>query len=115
MEPEDYFDFYPNGVMRLKGHRIDLEHVVYEYNHGMGMPELLERFPSLNQEKIQACLDYYLAHKEKIDQDIERWREEDELAYQKQQSDPRVIALKKKMEVARKRLEAIHGSILYKG
>jgi uncharacterized protein (DUF433 family) len=106
MQLEDYFDFYPNGAIRLKGHRIDLEHVVREYNRGMNMAELLERFDTLNQAKIQACIDYYLAHKEKIDEDIRRWDEETDIAYQKQQKDPRIIALKKRFEQYRKNLVA---------
>jgi uncharacterized protein (DUF433 family) len=112
MQLEDYFDFYPNGAIRLKGHRIDLEHVVREYNRGMNMAELLERFDTLNQAKIQACIDYYLAHKEKIDEDIRRWDEEEDRLYAEQQKDPRIVDLKRRKEEARKRLET-NASVLF--
>jgi uncharacterized protein (DUF433 family) len=104
MQPEDYFDFYPNGAIRLKGHRVDLEHVVREYNNGMNMAELLERFDTLNQAKIQACIDYYLAHKQAVDDEMRRLDEEQERAYAEQQKDPRIIALKKRFEEYRKNL-----------
>lgn len=115
MELESYFDFYPTGAIRIKGHRIDLEHVVREYNRGMNMEELLERFDTLSAEEIQACIDYYLAHREEVDEDIRKWDEKYEQLRQEQQRDPRIIDLKRRMQEARKRLEATPGSSLYKG
>jgi uncharacterized protein (DUF433 family) len=104
MRLEDYFDFYPNGAIRLKGHRIDLEHVVREYNRGMNMAELLERFDTLNHAKIQACIDYYLAHKEELDATFMRLDEEFEKFMEQYQNDPRHIALKQKLDAARQRI-----------
>lgn len=104
MELESYFDFLPDGVIRIKGHRINLEHVVYEYNQGMSMEELLERFPSLSKEKIQACLDYYLAHRQEVDDFIRRSNEEFEELMHKNERNPRHLALKKKIQAAREKL-----------
>jgi uncharacterized protein (DUF433 family) len=102
MNLEEYFDFYANGAIRLKGHRIDLEHVVREYNQGMKTTQLLARFPTLNHAKIQACIDYYLQNKVKIDDDIRKWDEETARAIEAQDRDPVVIARKKRLAETRK-------------
>lgn len=33
MQLEDYFDFFDNGEIRVKGHRIGIEDILYEYIH----------------------------------------------------------------------------------
>jgi uncharacterized protein (DUF433 family) len=106
MRPEDYFEFFPNGAMRLKGHRIGIEHVLYEHQNGMNMEQLLERFPTLNQEKIQACLDYYAEHKEELEATFKQLDEEFEKFMEEQERKPQNIALKKKLLAAKERMQA---------
>lgn len=76
MQLEDYFDFLATNDIRLKGHRIGIESVLYEYLHNEKTPqELLSRFPTLNLEKIYATLLYYHAHQAELDRYLADWLE----------------------------------------
>ena len=54
MELESYFDFIQEDVIRIKGHRIDIEIVLEDYLAGASPEEILLRYPTLNLEKIHA-------------------------------------------------------------
>lgn len=74
MQLEDYFDFLAADDIRLKGHRIGIESVLYEYIYNAKTPhELLARFPMLNLEKIYATLLYYHQNQTEIDQYLADW------------------------------------------
>jgi len=81
MQLEDYFDFsdYEKyGEIRIQGHRIWMQNVLFEYlRHGLTTPQqLLERFPSLTMDKVLACLLYYHTHEAamvKMLDDLEEW------------------------------------------
>ncbi len=48
MQLEDYFDFLAPDDIRIKGHRIGIEDVLYEYIFNAKSPdELQRRFPTL--------------------------------------------------------------------
>ena len=63
MKPEEYFDFEefdtPHGKVeriRLKGHRIDIEHVLEYLNRGYFPQKIVsDVYPTLNLEKVDAC------------------------------------------------------------
>src|ERR671937_495539 len=58
---EDYFDFLSQNEIRLRGHRIGIEDVLYEHIYNELTPaELAERFPTLSAEQIYATILYYL-------------------------------------------------------
>ncbi len=64
MQLEDYFDFHAKNDIRLKGHRIGIESVLYEYIHRAQTPEeIVTRFPTLSLEQIYATILYYLHNK----------------------------------------------------
>lgn len=89
MQIEDYFDFLPSGDIRIKGHRIGIEHVLVEYIHRVMTPkQLAERFPSLNMEKIFATLLYYHQNQERVDQYLEEWFENGRRMREEQQRNP---------------------------
>jgi uncharacterized protein (DUF433 family) len=76
MQLEDYFDFQSPNDIRIKGHRIGIEDVLYEYIHREQTPEqIVRRFPSLNLEKVHATILYYLANKEQVTQYLTDWIE----------------------------------------
>jgi uncharacterized protein (DUF433 family) len=76
MQLEDYFDFLAPDDIRIKGHRIGIEDVLYEYIFNAKSPdELQRRFPTLTLEQIYATLTYYLHNKEKIDAYLTDWIE----------------------------------------
>jgi len=59
MRLEDYFDFHADNDIRLKGHRIGIESILYEYIHRAQTPEeMAARFPTLTLEHIYATILY---------------------------------------------------------
>jgi uncharacterized protein (DUF433 family) len=63
----DYFDFLAPDDIRIKGHRIGIETVLYDYLFRERTPEqIVERFPSLSLEQVHATILYYLQNREKI-------------------------------------------------
>lgn len=67
MQLEDYFDFLAPDDIRIKGHRIGIETVLYDYVHRVRTPEEIQRaYPSLSLEEVYATILYYLHNKEEI-------------------------------------------------
>ena len=76
MQLEDYFDFLAPDDIRIKGTRVGIESVLYEYIHRDQTPEsMLRRFPTLTLEQIYATILYYLRNREKVDAYITDWLE----------------------------------------
>ena len=74
MQLEEYFDFLAPDDIRLKGHRIGIESVLYEYIHNAQTPEeLVTRFPTLNHEQLYATILYYWRNKVQIDEYLANW------------------------------------------
>ncbi len=67
MQFEDYFDFLRPDQIRIKGHRIGIEHVVELYHEGYSAEQIAQTFPSPSLEKIYAPITYYLHNQAKID------------------------------------------------
>ena len=88
---EDYFDFYSVDDVRIKGHRIALEDVLYYYLEGYTPEEINLNLPSLNLEKIHATITYYLHNKSQIDAYLRRLEQDRENNYQKFMANPPVI------------------------
>jgi uncharacterized protein (DUF433 family) len=76
MQLEDYFDFQAPNDIRIKGHRIGIESVLYEYIHRRQTPEeIARRFETLTLEEIYATILYYLHNKEAVSKYIADWLE----------------------------------------
>jgi uncharacterized protein (DUF433 family) len=75
MQLEDYFEFEkfdtpygPVERIRIKGHRIAIEHVLELYNRGISAEEIYKvHYPSLTAEEVFATLTYYLHNREAVD------------------------------------------------
>lgn len=105
MQLEEYFDFLAPDDIRLKGTRIGIESVLYEYLHRSQPAEAIkERFPTLSLEQIHATILYYLHNREKVDAYIADW-----LEYGRQQREeqnrnpPPVIARLRELKAERQR------------
>ncbi len=95
MQLEDYFDFLSPDDIRIKGHRIGIESVLYEYIHRAQTPdEIIERFPTLNLEQIYATILYYLHNREKVDAYIADWLEWGRRMREEQERNPPPFVLK---------------------
>jgi uncharacterized protein (DUF433 family) len=89
MQLENYFDFLAPDDIRIKGHRIGIESVLYEYIHRAQTPEeIAERFPTLTLDQIYATILYYLRNKPKIDAYLAAWLEHGERMRAEQARNP---------------------------
>lgn len=89
MKLEDYFDFLSPNDIRLKGHRIGIESVLYEYVHNHKNPnEIVERLPTLNLEQIHATILYYLSNEEQVNEYMAEWLEYGRQRREAQDLDP---------------------------
>ena len=76
MQLEDYFDFLGEDDIRIKGSRIGIESVLYEYIHRAKTPEeIAERFPTVTLEQVYATILYYLHNRQAIDTYVTDWLE----------------------------------------
>ena len=92
---EDYFDFLSSSEIRLKGHRIGIEDVLYEHLHNELPPkELMERFPTLSAEQVYATILYHLNNRERIDAYLAAWLEHGRQMREAQASNPTPAMLK---------------------
>ena len=76
MKLEEYFEFLDSDDIRIKGSRIGIESILYEYIHREQTPDAIHvRFPTLTLEQIYAAILYYLHNREKIDAYVTNWLE----------------------------------------
>ena len=100
MQLEDYFDVLAADDIRLKGHRIGIETVLYEFIHRDRCAEDIQRqFPTLTLEEVYATILYYLHDRERVGQYVSDWLEYKEQAREDAQRHPssatmRLLALR---------------------
>lgn len=73
---EDYFEFSESPhPIRIKGHRIGLEHVVEQYKAGKNAEEIARYFPTLTLEQVYAAILYYLHYHEAVEEYLREYEE----------------------------------------
>ena len=77
-----YFDFQRPDRIRIKGHRLGIEHILNHYLEGYNPEEIAAEFPGLSLEIIYAAIAYYLANQIELNDYLLRLRTRDEKAYQ---------------------------------
>ncbi len=76
MQLEDYFNFLAPDDIRLKGSRIGIETILYEYIYRSRTPEeIAQTYTSLSLEQVYATILYYLHNKEAVGNYITDWLE----------------------------------------
>jgi uncharacterized protein (DUF433 family) len=76
MQLEDYFEFLGPNEIKVKDHRIWMEHILEEYlDRAMTLEQLVERFDTLTKEQVLAALLYYHHNKEAMDKYMADHRE----------------------------------------
>ena len=76
MQLEDYFDFQRPDDIRIKGTRVGIESILYEYIHREQTPEAIERkFRTVNLEQVYATILYYLHNREAVEAYVADWLE----------------------------------------
>ncbi len=102
MQLEDYFDFLGPGDIRIRGHRIGIETVLYEYIHRGQTPEqIAAQFPTLSVEAVYATILYYLHNREAVSAYLTAWLEHGEQARAAQTDDPAIQASRQRLRQAR--------------
>ena len=67
MQLEDYFNFLAPDDIRLKGSRIGIETILYNFIHRAQTPEEIVRtYPTLSLEQVYATILYYLHNREEV-------------------------------------------------
>jgi uncharacterized protein (DUF433 family) len=73
---ENYFDFLANDDIRVKGTRIGIETILYDYLFkAKTAEEIANTYTSLNLEQVYATILYYLHNKETVEVYITDWLE----------------------------------------
>jgi len=96
MKLEDYFNFLAPNDIRLKGTRIGIESILYDYIHRGWSPEKIEETYRryLTLEQVYATITYYLHKKEKIDKYLTEWIEWGDRMREEQAKNPTPAILK---------------------
>ncbi|MBP0019939.1 MAG: DUF433 domain-containing protein [Cyanobacteria bacterium SBLK] len=89
MQIEDYFDFQRPDDIRLKGTRVGIENILYEYlYHSRSPEEIVNCFSSIKLEQVYATILYYLHNKETVSQYLTDWLEWGHEQWKQQQLNP---------------------------
>lgn len=95
MQLEDYFEFLAADDIRVKGTRVGIENILYEYIYRQRPPEeIVKHFYTLNLEQVYATILYYLHNKEEVSQYIADWLEWGHQQRKAQASHPHPAAAK---------------------
>src|SRR5205085_422368 len=98
MQLEDYFDFLGPDQIRIKGHRVGIEHILYAYIHQCRTPEEISKeFTSVTLEEIYATILYYLHNRDAVSKYLADWIEwgRARRAEQANQTDPFLERIRK--------------------
>jgi uncharacterized protein (DUF433 family) len=95
MQLEDYFDFQRPDDIRLKGTRVGIETILYEYIHRARTPEEIANiYTSLTLEQVYATILYYLHNKEAVSTYIANWLEWSHRVREEQRRNPSPVVIK---------------------
>lgn len=107
MQLENYFNFLAPNDIRLKGSRIGIETILYEYIYRTRTPEEIANiYTSLTLEQVYATILYYLHNKEAVSKYIADWLEWGRKMREEQRRNPSpAIQRLMKIKAARKALQ----------
>jgi uncharacterized protein (DUF433 family) len=72
----EYFDFLAPDDIRIKGHRIGIETVLYEYLYReRSAEEIQSLYPTLSLAEVYTTILYYLQNSESVSQYVADWLE----------------------------------------
>lgn len=74
MQLEEYFDFLAPNDIRIKGTRVGIETILYEYIHRKLSPEEIQpKFRTVSLEQVYATIFYYLQNRETVGKYVADW------------------------------------------
>ncbi len=95
--------------IRLKGTRIGIETILYEYiDRGRTPEEIAQTYPSLTLEQVYATILYYLQNKETISNYLKNWIEHGHKMREQQRLNPPPVSEKlRQLRAARQAQKSI--------
>lgn len=117
MQLEDYFDFQRPDDIRLKGTRVGIETILYDFIHRKRTPEeIAQSYPSVTLEQVYATILYYLHNKEAVSTYITDWLEHGHRAREEQKRNPPPVSEKlRKMRAEREAMKKANESQISAG
>ena len=89
MQLEDYFSYLGPLDIRVKGTRVGIHVILWEYlKQGLNGDQIAKRYPSLTCEQVYATLTYYWRNKEQVDSFLQAIEEEYWRRWREQQLNP---------------------------
>ncbi len=89
MQLEDYFNVLSVDDIRLKGTRIGIETILYDYIYrARTAEEIAQTYPSLTLEQVYATILYYLHNRQAVEQYLIDWIEHGERMRAEQRQNP---------------------------
>jgi uncharacterized protein (DUF433 family) len=74
MQLESYFDHLADDDIRIKGHRIGIETVLYDYIYRSRAPEAIQAsYPTLTLAEVYATILYYHIYRDRVDAYLATW------------------------------------------
>ncbi|WP_407885546.1 DUF433 domain-containing protein [Scytonema sp. NUACC26] len=102
MQLEDYFDFFTPNDIRVKGTRVGIESILYEYIHRkLSAEEILPKFRTLTLEQVYATILYYLHNKEEVGKYFADWLEWSHQQRKAQEMNPDAVILRVRERIAK--------------
>lgn len=95
MQLEDYFDFLRPDDIRIKGTRVGIETILYDFIHRQRTPEeIAQSYPSVTLEQVYATILYYLHNKEAVSAYLTDWLEWSHRMREEQRQNPSPVVKK---------------------
>jgi uncharacterized protein (DUF433 family) len=103
---DEYLDFMSDDDIRVRGHRIGLEHIVQRYHDGYSPEQIAQDFPGLELKAIYMIIAYYLHNQGAVDAYIARLDARFAADYQAWAAEPRSPASLRVQELRARRERA---------
>jgi uncharacterized protein (DUF433 family) len=105
MKLESYFEFLADDDIRIKGRRVGIETVLYDYIYkNKSAEQIAESYPSLTLAQVYATILYYLNNREKVKAYLLDWLNFSRQVRENQAQNPPPVVLrlrKLKAEIGR--------------
>lgn len=103
----EYFTVLAPDDIRIKGTRVGIETVLYDFIHRGLTPETIaEQYPSLTLEQVYATITYYWHDRERVSGYLANWLEQGQRQRAAQAQDPPPVVTKLRRAAAPRRAPA---------
>ncbi len=94
IDMREYLEIIAPNFIRLKGHRIGLEHIVERYLEGLSPEQIVQDFPGVSLVQIYTVIAYYLHHQVTVEAYLADLHNRVETAYQEWIDNPSPATLR---------------------